>query len=69
MQRKVQIQDRNFCYFSYSDNTASNATLLRVQTVAGHLKGRMNVAKMDRSGDGAKTARRFNVKITPSIIL
>jgi len=53
----------------YSDNTASNATLVRLQTVAGHLKGRMNVAKVDRSGDGAKTARRFNVKVTPSFIL
>jgi thiol-disulfide isomerase/thioredoxin len=39
------------------------------EAVGAELKGRINVARVDKSGAGAATGRRFEVKDTPAFVL
>jgi hypothetical protein len=59
-----------FCYFSVKSGCVKSQRLHAIwEAVGSELKGRMNVARVNKGGDGGATARRFEVSETPAFLL
>lgn len=64
-----QLLIQYFEFSSSTDNVESMKLNARWDAVGAKLKGRTNVAKVDRYINGGMTTRRFDVKDVPEIIL